>query len=127
MEPRAAPANRVLRGHLVQRAPGWPEQTVQPRSATAGFLYFLQEPATDFGTSTGVNGGSSAGNQNDPKSRYGPDNFIRPQRFILNYLYQFPSLSKHSSFVRQALGGWALVGVTTVQDGHRLTVLYFNG
>jgi hypothetical protein len=88
---------------------------------------FSKDLATDFGTSTGANGGSSAGNQNDPKSRYGPDNFIRPHRLILNYLYQFPSFSKQNAFVRQALGGWALVGVTTVQDGHRLTVLYFNG
>src|SRR5207302_10485726 len=74
---------------------------------------FSKSLATDFGTSTGANGGSSAGNQNDPKSRYGPDNFIRPHRLILNYLYQLPSPGKQHPFVRQALGGWMLVGVTT--------------
>jgi len=88
---------------------------------------FSKSLATDFGTSTGANGGSSAGNQNDPKSRYGPDNFIRPHRLILNYLYQLPSPGKQHAFVRQALGGWMLVGVTTMQDGHLLTILYSNG
>lgn len=83
--------------------------------------------ATDYGSSTGPNGGSSAGNQNDPKSRYGPDNFIRPHRLIINYLYQLPSLNRQNSFIRQALGGWALSGVTTIQDGHYLTALYTNG
>ncbi len=83
--------------------------------------------ATDYGSSTGPNGGSSAGNQNGPKSPYGLDNFIRPQRFILNYLYQFPQLSSQKSLVRHALGGWMLSDVTTIQNGHYLNVLYTNG
>jgi hypothetical protein len=88
---------------------------------------FARDLSTDYGSTTGPNGGDSVGNQNDPTSRYGPDNFIRQHRFIVNYTYELPSGHTKSAFVHRALGGWLLAGVTTIQSGHLLTVTDANG
>jgi hypothetical protein len=64
------------------------------------------------------------GNQDDPKQRYGPDYFIRPQRFITNFTYQLPGPKNSHSFKWQTLGGWMVAGVVTFQSGHPLTVTY---
>jgi hypothetical protein len=66
-------------------------------------------------------GGSVFGDQTDLHSHYGPDGFIRDQRFVLSYVYSIPSPVKSSSHANIALGGWMLSGVTTVQSGHQLT------
>jgi Carboxypeptidase regulatory-like domain/TonB dependent receptor/TonB-dependent Receptor Plug Domain len=73
-----------------------------------------------------LDGGTVVGDQNNPRERYGWDQFVRPQRFILSWVYQFPDISGHTALVRKALGGWSLAGVTTVQSGQRLTVTGTN-
>jgi hypothetical protein len=83
--------------------------------------------ATAFGSTTGPNGGSALGNQNDLASDYGPDNFIRPQRLVINYSYQLPKLPTENAFAQAAFGGWSVQGVTIFQTGHYLTVTYTNG
>lgn len=88
---------------------------------------FARDLTTDNETSTGPNGGTAVGDQNNPASRYGPDEFIREHRFIINYSYDFPRLNSSHAFVRQALDGWTVAGVTTVQSGQRLSALYTNG
>jgi hypothetical protein len=88
---------------------------------------FARDLSTDYGSTTGPNGGDSVGNQNDPTSRYGPDNFIREHRFIVNYTYELPSPHTKNAFVHRALAGWLLAGVTTIQSGHLLTVTDANG
>ena len=80
--------------------------------------------ATDGSTTTGPNGGTSIGDQNDPAQRYGPDDFIRPQRFITNFSYQLPGPKDKHSLKGQTLGGWMLAGVLTIQSGHMLTPTY---
>lgn len=85
---------------------------------------FSRDLATDGSSTTGPNGGVSIGDQNNPAQRYGPDDFIRPQRFIANFTYQLPSPKDAHSFKGQALGGWMLAGVVTVQSGHLLTPTY---
>lgn len=87
---------------------------------------FSKDLATDPTTSTGVNGGVAIGNQNDPRSRYGPDSFTRPHRFIASYLWELPGPKNRKSLVGQVLGGWQLAGVTTVQSGHNLTLVATN-
>jgi hypothetical protein len=88
---------------------------------------FAKELATDATTSTGPNGGVAIGDQNDPAQRYGPDEFIREHRFIVNFTYDFPTPFKGNSFAKQALGGWSIAGVTTVQSGRHLSVGFTNG
>jgi carboxypeptidase family protein len=78
------------------------------------------------GSTTGPNGGQVIGNQNNLASDYGPDNFVRPQRLVINYSYQLPKPRWNSAFAQQTLGGWSVQGVTTYQSGHYLTVLYTN-
>lgn len=88
---------------------------------------FARDLATDATTSTGPNGGVSIGDQNDPSQRYGPDQFIREHRFIINFTYDFPTPFKDNALARQALGGWSVAGVTTFQSGRHLTVSFTNG
>jgi hypothetical protein len=76
----------------------------------------------DTGYSTGVNGGLLIGDQNNPSSRYGPDGFVRPQRFVVSYLYELPGPANQTSLKGRALAGWAVAGVTTIQAGEYLTI-----
>ncbi len=82
--------------------------------------------STDSASTTGPNGGFAVGDQNNPRARYGPDDFIRPQRFILSGVYALPTLERHGFLVREALGGWKLSGVTTLQSGQQLAVTQTN-
>jgi hypothetical protein len=81
--------------------------------------------ATD--SSIGVaQGANLEGNQNNPRARYGQDAFIRPQRFVLSYLYNLPGPRNHLSLEGRFLDGWAVSGVTTIQSGQRLTLVLSN-
>ena len=80
----------------------------------------------DTGYSTGPNGGLPVGNQNDPRQRYGPDGFVRPQRLVLSYQYDLPSPASKASLRGRALGGWAVAGVTTIQAGQFMTITQQN-
>jgi hypothetical protein len=88
---------------------------------------YAKDISTTFGSTTGPNGGQVTGNQNSLASGYGPDNFVRPQRLVINYSYQLPNPHWDNAFAQEALGGWSVQGVTTFQTGHYLTVTYNNG
>jgi len=77
-------------------------------------------------SATGKNGGIRLGDQNNPRANYGPDDFIRSQRFIANFVYEIPTPFKTTSFLRETLGGWKGAGVITVQSGGLLTVTNTN-
>ena len=73
-------------------------------------------------------GTSSLGNQSaDPKTRYGPGNFNRKHRFVLSYIYNFPSPKDRSGFKGHLLGDWSVSGVTTIQSGQYLTLTGSSG
>src|SRR5215469_2164441 len=75
------------------------------------------------GSSTGIGQGANLiGDQNNPRARYGPDGFIRPNRFVLSYLYDLPGPQNMSSLGGRFLSGWGVSGVTTIQSGRRLTL-----
>jgi outer membrane receptor protein involved in Fe transport len=82
--------------------------------------------STDSFASNGANGGSATGNQNDPRQRYGPDAFVRDQRFVLSAVYALPGPKDLRSFLGEALGGWQVGTVTTIQSGQRLTITQTN-
>jgi hypothetical protein len=90
-----------------------------------GSYTFAKSLATDASTSTGPNGGTAIGNQNDPSQRYGPDTFIRRHRLIANYTYDLPG-PRDNGALKQALGGWTVAGVTTLQSGQNLTPTLTN-
>jgi outer membrane receptor protein involved in Fe transport len=63
-------------------------------------------------------------NSNDPSNRaqqYGPSDYNRPQRLVINYNYAFPKYHTDKGFVGKALSGWGLSGVTTIQSGLPIT------
>lgn len=60
-----------------------------------------------------------AANSNDPldlRQQDGLASFNRPQRVTISYVYNLP-YTKTEGFVGKALSGWAVSGVTTIQDG----------
>jgi hypothetical protein len=57
---------------------------------------------------------------------YQPNNNYRPQRFILNYVWNIPSGHARGA-LKQVIGNWALSGVTTIQDGQYMTITDTGG
>lgn len=77
--------------------------------------------------SSGFNGGSQIGDQFDRHHDYGWDAFVRPQRFVLSFSYQLPFFNDRGrSLMGEALGGWGLSGVYTIQSGEHLSVFNTN-
>ncbi len=91
-----------------------------------GSYTWSKQMSTDSNSVNGANGGSATGNQNDPRQRYGPDSFIRPQRFVLSAVYALPGPKDLHSLLGQTLGGWQLGTVTTLQAGQLLTITETN-
>lgn len=83
---------------------------------------FARSLSTPQGAIAGANGGMPTGNQNSPSQDYGPDSFIRDQRFVLSSTYALPLLQGQNALVKGAVGGWRLGGVFTAQSGDRLTL-----
>jgi Carboxypeptidase regulatory-like domain/TonB dependent receptor len=81
--------------------------------------------ASAFSNST-AQGANLVGNQNDPRSRYGPDAFVRPQRLVISYIYNLPKPANEFSLGGRFISGWSVSGVTTVQSGERLTLTSFD-
>ncbi|MGD0416650.1 MAG: carboxypeptidase-like regulatory domain-containing protein [Terriglobales bacterium] len=87
---------------------------------------WAKELSTDFSSSTSPNGGESIGNQYLQSARYGPDLFVRPQRFVASYVYAPPYFEHRGALLRNTLSGWKIAGVTTIQNGHPLAVQNTN-
>jgi hypothetical protein len=82
---------------------------------------------TNPGYATGsFAGGTLIGDQNSPRANYGFDNFIRPQRFVVSYVYELPGPKASSSWKGRLLGAWSVAGVATIQSGQRLTIVDNN-
>jgi hypothetical protein len=65
------------------------------------------------------------GDQTNARRDYGPDNFVRPQRFVFSAVYDLPGPNDRHSALGYALAGWKLSGVATIQSGQLLTP--YNG
>lgn len=83
---------------------------------------YARDLTTAIGTANAEEAGSFIGNQLDPA--YGPDPFVRPQRFVLSYVYQLWGPKR--GFLGKIAGGWETSGVATIQSGQLLTVSYTN-
>jgi Carboxypeptidase regulatory-like domain/TonB-dependent Receptor Plug Domain/TonB dependent receptor len=79
--------------------------------------------ANVYGSTNQPNGGVAYGDNNNPRADYGPDVFVRPQRFVLSAVYELPGPSNRHSLRGETLGNWKLAGVGTFQSGHRLPLL----
>lgn len=72
-----------------------------------------------------IAGGVLQGNQL-AASNYGFDPYIRPQRFIVSYVYDFPAPNDHFSLTGRVLSGWSVAGTATFQSGDKLTISQTN-
>ncbi len=81
--------------------------------------------ASGYSSAT-AQGANLVGNQNDPASRYGPDTFVRPQRLVISYVYDFPKPANEFSLRGRALSGWGVSGVTTIQSGEPLILTIYD-
>ena len=70
--------------------------------------------------------GSFMNNAYDLQQQYGLATFNRPQRLIIAYTYDIP-WHRTEGLSGKLLSGWALSGVTTIQDGLPFTIVDFNG
>jgi hypothetical protein len=84
---------------------------------------FSRDLANVYGSTVGANGGQLIGNNNDPRSNYGPDLFVRPHRFVFSGVYELPGPHNHRSALGYALANWSVAGVVTIQSGHLLPAL----
>ncbi len=75
-------------------------------------------------TSTGNTALNSAvNNQLTLQDSRGLADFDRTHRLIMNYSYELPFFARSKGFVRAALGGWFVSGITTFQSGAPFTVI----
>ena len=79
------------------------------------------------GTGSGAGLTANSGDPTNRKSMYGPCDFARPQRFVVNYGYAIPGLQTSNKFLATSLSGWSLSGVTTLQNGYPLTITNTSG
>jgi len=61
--------------------------------------------------------GLSAYDTYDLKQSYGASVLNTPQMLVVSYVYDFPFFKGQRGFAGQALGGWELSGITTIQSG----------
>ena len=69
------------------------------------------------------------GLQNNPfvlRYNYGPESIDRPYVFNSSYTYQTGKFNHGNSFVRGAVGGWTISGISTWQAGGNLLALLGN-
>jgi hypothetical protein len=57
---------------------------------------------------------------------YGPATYYRPQRLVVNYVWDLP-LGHAKGVVGKITEGWAFSGVTQIQDGQPMTITDSNG
>jgi hypothetical protein len=60
--------------------------------------------------------------QTNPRSSYGPDDFSRPHRVVVSFIYDPPALKEGPRWSRAVLSHWQFSGVSVTQSGLPLTV-----
>jgi hypothetical protein len=82
---------------------------------------------TNPGYTTGAfSGGGRVGDQNSARANYGFDDFVRPQRVVVSYIWQIPGFTAAGGWRTKVLGGWSVSGVATFQNGQHLTIVDTN-
>jgi hypothetical protein len=62
----------------------------------------------------------------NPQVDRGNSTINRPQMFVANAIWYLPKLNGANGFTRNALGGWELATITTIEDGASFTVYDAN-
>jgi len=61
--------------------------------------------------------------QRNPRQSYGPTDFDRTHRFVLNFTYAVPGVSNASRLIRQVTSNWQTSGILVLQSGTPITIL----
>ena len=85
------------------------------------FAYTYSKSLSDIEDCT-----ANSNNASNLAQQYGPTNFNRPQRVVINYSWDVPGNSLRG-LAGAFLGGWNLSGVTTIQDGTPLMLIDESG
>ena len=64
---------------------------------------------------------------NNPRSSYGSSDFDRTHIFTLSYHYDLPTIANAHGWVKQAVNGWGINGVTVLQSGQPYSVIDYSG
>jgi hypothetical protein len=88
--------------------------------------YTYSKALSTAGANTTGGGGTLPGDNANPNADYGRSDFNRANRFIIGYLYTFPSPQRFDRVINGVLGGWSVSGVTTIQSGLPLTLTGTN-
>jgi hypothetical protein len=62
----------------------------------------------------------------DATANFGPVETNHAHRFVFSYVYQLPNVAKNQRLLGALLGRWSVSGVTTIQSGVPLSILYTN-
>ncbi len=57
---------------------------------------------------------------------YAPEYFVRPQRLVINYVWEVP-LGKHTGAMGVLANGWSWSGVTVIQNGQPIDIVDSRG
>lgn len=109
--------HQFANGFLLQAAYTWSKLITNINSSEAGGG--IAAPGNV------LSGGANSNNPLDMAQQYGLAAFNRPQRLIVAYSYSFPYKNTRG-FMGHVLSGWAVSGVTTLQDGEPFTVIDGN-
>jgi len=91
-----------------------------------GAGYTWSKTLDTLGTSSQVNAQNTTGVGDvwDQKANWGPAETNHAQRFVFSYVYQFPDVAKDHGFAGRLFSRWSVSGVTTLQTGTPMSILY---
>jgi hypothetical protein len=81
----------------------------------------------DEGSGLGAGLFFNGNNPLDPRTAYSSSDFDRTHVLSVSYAYQLPTVNTGSKFVKAALNGWGLKGVTIAESGQPFSVIDFSG
>ena len=81
----------------------------------------------DEGSGLGAGLFFNGNNPLHPRTAYSSSDFDRKHVFSISYAYLLPTLKSASKFVKTAVNGWGVQGVTVAQSGQPFSVIDFSG
>ncbi|HEY1270852.1 MAG TPA: carboxypeptidase regulatory-like domain-containing protein [Terriglobales bacterium] len=90
----------------------------------AAYTYSKALDATSSGN-TAFN--TAINDQTNLRNSYGPSDFDRTHRLVINYTWDLPFLAHSQGLASAVLGHWTLSGITTFQSGTPFTVIDAGG
>ena len=81
----------------------------------------------DEGSGLGAGLFFNGNNPLDPRTAYSSSDFDRTHVLSVSYAYQLPTVNNGSKFIKGALNGWGLKGVTIAESGQPFSVIDFSG